>query len=150
MKIEDVIKLYEPFLKGMPLPSSEQNIKVGESYFFKVSYIPENSIILIDGKKYENEDGYFKVEYGFHFKATNFCMGHIFKLDKTQIEYELKKLGESGVISEIDIALIFSETYPNSHKLLACFNESGMDDYVEIAKLILNKRGFLESKRFGF
>jgi len=150
MKLEEVKNLYNQFLIGTPLPS-EKN-QEGESFYFDVIHIDERSMALIGLEKYNKNESYFKAEFGFHYKHTNFCIGHNFKLDIQQIEMEMEKITGNKIILNPteDIALVLTHTYPEAHIFLACFNNTGENDYIEIAKLIINYRGLRASKKFGF
>lgn len=170
MKLTEVKKLYEPFLNGIPSHIEGGNYIEGESSYFNITYIEfvENPPSLYQQfygiKELSNDLSCFKAEYNFAFGRTNFIIGNYFKLDFTQIEIELnrisnadsrlkKKLGSIqkgiGLLDPFNIAFILSINYPNSCLFLEGFNKL-RDNYVEIAKLLINSRGIISGKKFNF
>jgi hypothetical protein len=167
MKFEELKNVLSKFWDATPISST--NIKVGESICFTVKYFDETNTDSLKNRfsqkqNYGGNTGYFIVDAIFPFKNSNFTLGHIFKLDFKQLQIEVNKIlnndeklfklypnskvGE-GVFGYDRIAIMFEETYLDSHKFLACFN-GNRDDYKSIAELLIRKRGMIAGKEFGF
>jgi hypothetical protein len=165
LKIENVKKIYEPFLLGKPLRVANENQDDGEAFYFKVSYNRDTDSPSIEKKEagiknLQKNDCYFQAEFGFHFTSNNFFMSHVFKLDLTQLKYELKEYASSqklphddfkddiGLLNPDNIATILSKVYPEDYQFF--FHNDPVSDYRKIAEIVIRNRDYLKGQQFGF
>lgn len=168
MQYQDLKNILSIFWDSSPLLKSTR--KGEKPIIFTVKYIVDTEQHSMNNQQQEiqnlvgQRNGYFLVQSILPFNHSNFILAHTFKLDFTQLEIELRMMIKNdeelfkeyhdskmgyGIFSYERIAILFEETYLDSHKFLACFNGKG-DDYKSIAELIIKKRGRLAGKIFGF
>jgi|GEM_PF-6968050 len=155
------LKMFEPFWNGQNLNKSnlqsvffveEDNMTFGSpNKFDGKKNFPQN---CMDAERCFVAEFWFEYQSAMRLPRTYFVYSHIFQLDLTQLEIELKaelennNLARYKILSDPESVAVFIESkYDNIKHLL--FGENGKDDYRTLAKEMVKERGRLVGKKFG-
>lgn len=154
-KLDETLEMFKPFLEGNNL-SNEMS-----DYLKTVYFVPRKDMFFYDGKyklskpfdgtktfplSAHNTEGYFVAEFWFPYSNESirknckyFMISHVFKLDFTHINMEVKRLSNGKFELGIeDLAYGIQEFYHLLHKYLLMENDK--DDLNEIAKILYSNR----------
>jgi hypothetical protein len=160
-KLTEELKMFEPFFNGQNLNKSN----LQSVFFVEEDNMTFGSPNKFDGKKNFPQncmgaERYFVAEFWFEYPSamrlpsTYFIYSHIFQLDLTQLEIELKAELENNnfagykILSDPESVAVFVESNYDTIKHLL-FGKNGKDDYRTLAQEMVKKRGQTVGKGFG-